>query len=544
VPSIALQLSTEDRAALREYLAFYRANASTIATRATFPFVDADACQALEDGEWDPYLREVRQHALKAAAAGLSYAEWFEIAARHRKAVLAVLSDQATPPTAAAALVRGMDRLIEAAVYAMGETYLALRLQHPPAEEAPVRVVVGGSASAPVKQEPDVVLTAAKTRVLVADDDPQLLRTLARVLRRSGHDVVEADSGRRAITELEQGTFDTILSDIHMPDGGGLDLLRVVRRVDLDVPVVLMSGVSDVKSAAAALAYGAFRYLSKPLDLGDLETTIRHSVRAHALARLRRRAASATGKHLGAADRAGLEVRFEQAFESLWIAFQPIYHASGGALFGVEALLRSNEPSLPSPVAVLEAASHLGRGTALGRRIRMLAANRVTGHADLQLFVNLQPDDLVDADLVADSASLSKIASRVILEVTERTALQPSSELSSRIAHLRELGFRLAVDDIGAGYSGLTSFTDLMPEIVKIDMALVRDIHLNVHKQRTVKALCNLCHEVSCLVIGEGVETAEERDCLTELGCDLLQGYLLGRPRADLPTISPPALRR
>src|SRR5262249_7556785 len=157
------------------------------------------------------------------------------------------------------------------------------------------------------------------------------------------------------------------------------------------------------------------------------------------------------------------------------------------------------------------------------------------GHDELKLFVNLHPEDLTDTDLIAGTASLSKIASRVILEVTERSALKASPELSLRIARLRELGFRLAVDDIGAGYSGLTSFADLMPEIVKIDMALVRDIHLSTVRQRTVRALCNLCHEVSCLVIGEGVETNEERECLVALGCDLLQGFLLGRPRADLP---------
>src|SRR4029079_2581772 len=108
-------------------------------------------------------------------------------------------------------------------------------------------------------------------------------------------------------------------------------------------------------------------------------------------------------------------------------------------------------------------------------------------------------------------------------------------ELSSRISRLRALGFRLAVDDIGAGYSGLTSFADLTPEIVKIDMGLVRDIHLNSARQRTVRALCNLCHEVNCLVIGEGVETREEYECLTSLVCDLLLGFLLGRPHADLP---------
>jgi EAL domain-containing protein (putative c-di-GMP-specific phosphodiesterase class I) len=88
---------------------------------------------------------------------------------------------------------------------------------------------------------------------------------------------------------------------------------------------------------------------------------------------------------------------------------------------------------------------------------------------------------------------------------------------------------------IGAGYSGLTSFTMLTPEVVKLDMSLVRDVHTSSVKQRTIGALCGLCHDVGALVVGEGVETVEERDTLLALGCDLLQGYLIGRPDRAVP---------
>jgi EAL domain-containing protein (putative c-di-GMP-specific phosphodiesterase class I) len=74
-----------------------------------------------------------------------------------------------------------------------------------------------------------------------------------------------------------------------------------------------------------------------------------------------------------------------------------------------------------------------------------------------------------------------------------------------------------------------------MPEIVKIDMSLVRSIHTSTVKQRTVGALCTLCHEMGTFVVGEGVETEDERACLEALGCDLLQGYLIAKPSADLP---------
>src|ERR1043165_5180146 len=172
----------------------------------------------------------------------------------------------------------------------------------------------------------------------------------------------------------------------------------------------------------------------------------------------------------------------------------------------------------------------------LGRRTRLLAGTAIQARGDIpSLFVNLHPEDLLDIDLIDETAPLTQIAPRVILEVTEREALLTTPALIARLERLRELGFRIAVDDIGAGYSGLTSFTELTPEIVKLDMALVRSIHSSTVKQRTVEALCRLCHEMGTLVVGEGVETADERDCLLTVGCDLLQGYLIARPSSELP---------
>jgi PAS domain S-box-containing protein len=373
-------------------------------------------------------------------------------------------------------------------------------------------------------------------RALVADDDESFRRVVVRLLRKADFDVLDVDSGYKAITALEKEPFDVVVSDVQMPDGGGLDLLRAVRRVDLDVPVVLMTGQPSLAAAADAVEYGAFRYLTKPLDSQAFTRTVNHAARAHALARLRREAFSVSGRHAGIADRAGLEVRFEKAIEGLSMVFQPIVHARTGALFGVEALMRTSEPSLPTPDAVLDAASKLGRLPLVGRKVRSLCGSIFAARSDnTVLFVNLHPNDLHDIDLIDEGAVLTTIASRVILEVTERASLDSSQQMHERIGRLRQLGFRLAIDDIGAGYSGLTSFTELTPEIVKIDMTLVRDVHTSAAKQRTIGALCRLCHEAGTLVVAEGVETLDERDTLVNLGCDLLQGYLLGKPNRILP---------
>jgi EAL domain-containing protein (putative c-di-GMP-specific phosphodiesterase class I) len=107
--------------------------------------------------------------------------------------------------------------------------------------------------------------------------------------------------------------------------------------------------------------------------------------------------------------------------------------------------------------------------------------------------------------------------------------------LKTRIARLRGLGFRIAVDDLGAGYAGLSTFALLEPEFVKLDMSLVRDIQGAPTKRSLVKAMIEVCRDLEVSLIAEGVETALERDALAELGCTLMQGYFFARPGPPFP---------
>jgi EAL domain-containing protein (putative c-di-GMP-specific phosphodiesterase class I) len=163
-------------------------------------------------------------------------------------------------------------------------------------------------------------------------------------------------------------------------------------------------------------------------------------------------------------------------------------------------------------------------------------AARVMATADssLHLFLNLHPRDLSDPALLDTTAAHCSLASRVVLEVTERAPLPAEQEPRRQIAQLREAGFRIAIDDLGAGYSGLTSFVQLEPEFVKLDMALIRDVDENRVKQRLVRSITDVCRDMGLLVVAEGIETAQERDVVIELGCDLLQGYRFGRPQREL----------
>jgi EAL domain-containing protein (putative c-di-GMP-specific phosphodiesterase class I) len=155
-------------------------------------------------------------------------------------------------------------------------------------------------------------------------------------------------------------------------------------------------------------------------------------------------------------------------------------------------------------------------------------------HPESCFFVNLHPRDLLDEDLFDAAAPLSQVATRVVLEVTERASLDHVRDLRACVANLRRIGYCIAVDDLGAGYAGLTTFAQLEPEVVKIDMSLVRDIQAHPTKQKLVGSMASLCRDLGMRLVVEGVETIDERQALLELGCDLMQGYLFARP-APLP---------
>jgi EAL domain-containing protein (putative c-di-GMP-specific phosphodiesterase class I) len=367
------------------------------------------------------------------------------------------------------------------------------------------------------------------TAVLVVDDEPLVLNVLARTLE-GAFDVTTCEDGLQAVSHIEEGAFAAVISDINMPGMNGLELLRAVRDHDPDLPVLLVTGQPSWEDAAQAIEYGVFRYLPKPFNLDTLRETVTQATQLYRLARLKREALS-LGGIAGPSDRAGLEASFERVLASFGMAFQPIVSLSTKTIFGYEALLRSSEPSLPHPTDVIEAAERLGATRKLGRAVRAFAAQRRSQvENDWLLFVNLHPSDLLDPELTEPGSPLAAIASRVVLEITERAPLSSLEKVRERCFELRRLGFRIAVDDLGAGYAGLTSFAVLDPDIVKVDMNLVRGIESSAVKRRLVSSVLSLCREMEMLLVAEGVETVAERDVLAEMGCDLFQGYLFARP--------------
>ena len=377
-------------------------------------------------------------------------------------------------------------------------------------------------------------------RVLVADDDEPLLRALARLLVNGGYSVEAVGDGKAAAAALERESFDVIVSDIAMPGLDGLAVLRAARARDPDLPVILVTGAPDLSTSIEAVRLGAFDYLVKPIGPDKLVQAVARANLLHRMARVKREALDlVSGGGLGMSDRAGLEASFDRALSTMWMAYQPIVRVSDRATHGYEALMRSDEKTLPHPGAVLDAAERLHRMPDVGRHVRALATVPMAScDPGALLFLNLHASDLMDPTLTESDTPLAAMASRVVLEITERASLDEVGDVRHRVAHLREMGFRMAVDDLGAGYAGLTSFASIEPEFVKIDMSLVRGVDANTTKQKLVRSVVTLCSDLGMQVVAEGVETVPERDALVSLGCDLLQGYLLARPGKPFPTFA------
>jgi EAL domain-containing protein (putative c-di-GMP-specific phosphodiesterase class I) len=213
------------------------------------------------------------------------------------------------------------------------------------------------------------------------------------------------------------------------------------------------------------------------------------------------------------------------------MVYQPVVAASDLGLYAYEALVRCSDPEFARPIDLIARAERLGAVEVLDHAIRdLVAADMARIPAPTRVLVNLHPRSLLDESLFSDGAALHAYSDRVIIEITEREGLAAIGDIPARVARLRKRGYRIAVDDLGAGYAGLSTFAQLVPEVVKFDMDLIRGIDRSPTKAKLVQSMAALCREMNIKTIAEGVETAEELLCAKQLGCDLLQGYHLGRP--------------
>ncbi|HEX6278135.1 MAG TPA: response regulator, partial [Polyangiaceae bacterium] len=299
--------------------------------------------------------------------------------------------------------------------------------------------------------------------VLVVEDDAIQRQALTRLLRGEGYAVETITNGEHAVRAFESGAFDLVVTDIDMPGRTGIELLRAIRERNPDVPVILLTGGPTLDTAILAIEHRATRYLVKPIDHRAFRQAARVSMHASRLAQVRRELGEG-GSHLEPVDTNELAHRFERAVAQAFMLYQPIVRWSDRSVFAHEALVRSSEGSLQDPGPLFDTAERLDRVQDVGRVVRSLSARPLLDAAGGTLFVNLHTKDLADESLYDARTPLGTVASRVVLEITERARLEGVGDVPGRIRRLRQMGYRVALDDLGAGYASLTSFAALEPD--------------------------------------------------------------------------------
>ena len=369
-------------------------------------------------------------------------------------------------------------------------------------------------------------------RVLIIDDEPAVLRVLGLLLERNGFSVASASNARDGLALLAEKGFDVVLTDIIMPELSGVDFLKELRRHDLDVPVILMTAGATLDSALDAIEYGAQQYLLKPVEPEALVHAVGRAAALGQLARMKRTALAAqAGKAIPYGDRATLEAVLTRTFATIHAEFQPVVSLKKKNLLGYEALMRCDETLFSSYGALLAAAERVGWRTALSRTLYQRIAQDCSDLPEgALLFVNIHPLDAQESLLTGSGASLEAIARNVVLDVRESVAGELLGALAAAIPGLRGAGFRIAIDNVGTGTSGLDIFTRLSPDFAKLDRTAYAGIEKDTARQRTVRAIYAMFASLELPLIAEGVETTAERDALLAAGADLAQGNLFGAP--------------
>lgn len=224
-------------------------------------------------------------------------------------------------------------------------------------------------------------------------------------------------------------------------------------------------------------------------------------------------------------------------------AYQPIIDLRSRSIFAHEALVRG--PNQESAFSVLSQVNDTNRYR-FDQACRMKA---IHGAARLgmqeMLSINFLPNAVYRPEACIQSTfkaaqEVGFPIERIIFEVTEGEEVTDRPHLVNIFREYKRFGFHTAIDDFGAGYAGLTLLSEFQPDIIKIDMELVRNIDTSPAKQAIVRGIVSICDPLSIRVLAEGIETPQERDFLHSAGVDLMQGYLFCRPAFQaIGTINP-----
>ncbi|HEX8075107.1 MAG TPA: EAL domain-containing protein [Thermoleophilaceae bacterium] len=376
-------------------------------------------------------------------------------------------------------------------------------------------------------------------RVIVADDNPEFLEAVGMLVQRDPDFALvgKARDTRGAIRLATMYEPDIALIDWRMPGGGGATAATEIIRSSSKTRVIALSSSRQRDAVLEMLRAGASSYVVKSVAGNDLMNTLRATAAGHST--LSSEVASPMIEELvvslGRPDHSSIRAEEVARIRSvideaaLRMEFQPIVDMAHGRTIGVEALARFDVEPRRSPDVWFGDAAAAG----LGADLDMAAAQQALAilpelPPGVDLFVNVRPESIFST--LFGGVMAEAPGERVVLELTEHSPVHDYDRVKQTVAELRAAGFRIAVDDVGAGYASLRHLINLRPDVLKIDISLCRSIEHDRALQVCAGALISLGRELGAQVVAEGIETGAEHAAVRELGVDSAQGYFLGRP--------------
>jgi EAL domain-containing protein (putative c-di-GMP-specific phosphodiesterase class I) len=375
----------------------------------------------------------------------------------------------------------------------------------------------------------ELIRQDSPNRLLVIDDQHELCEFITEVAKRLGfaaHGVTEADSFRRIWLEFNPTV---VVLDLQMAGSDGIELLRWLGQHGAKAHVLVISGMDQrvlttAEQVGRAQGLNMLGALQKPIMLADLEGLLRKTYKP--------------GIHVTAG-----ELELALARQEIQVFYQPKarYHINGRWLVeGVEALARWNHPKrgfVPPPVFIGLAEKHGFIHTltlqVVEQAMHQMAQWQQEG-MPLSVAINLSPRLLNDRTFPDQADELARRyglqPSAITYEITESAATADPDTTMDVLTRLRVKGFGLSIDDFGTGYSSLKQLY-LMPfSELKIDISFVRDVGHRDEARVMVETMVLLARKLGLNTCAEGVETRETLALLADIGCDCVQGYLIGKP--------------
>jgi EAL domain-containing protein (putative c-di-GMP-specific phosphodiesterase class I) len=377
--------------------------------------------------------------------------------------------------------------------------------------------------------------------VVLAEDDPIIREAMVAVLSASEDFVLigVAEDAEQAIVQVVTSQPDVAVLDVRMPYGGGPHAAREISAACPNTRIIALSAQEDRDSVGSMIGAGASGYVTKDAPPEQLLDTIKRCAAGESIfmpvaTKSVMQEVARTSRILEETARRR-RTRIENLREaitaqSLTCAFQPVINLDNGDTMMIEALARfiSDQPFTTGEW--FEEAVSLGMSSEIDMATlgTAIATVKQAHYDDSLISLNVLPETLLNPNL---SEILSGIEpDRIVLEVTEHARIADYSDVKNALADLREKGMKLAIDDAGAGFASLRHILDLMPDLIKLDISLSRNIDTDQARRSLATGLITFAREIGAEIVAEGIETPEELATLRDLGVHYGQGYHLARP--------------